>query len=134
MSTCSLRTINRGALLPLRNLTKLSLDTNPLNASVLHEAFYGLQGTPLHELCISNTNVRVFSPTLFEGLKDNNIKTVTFRSSHISVIKKGSLHNLRTVTTLDLTANKIGVIDDYSFEDLTMLSRLMLDRNSRPYR
>ena len=79
MSTCSLRTISRGALLPLRNLTILSLDRNPLNASVLNDAFYGLHGGPLHELRISNTNVRVFSPTLFDGLKDNNIKTVFFQ-------------------------------------------------------
>ena len=130
MSTCSLRTISRGAFLPLRNLTRLSLNNNPLNASVVHDVFYGLHGAPLHELHISSTNLSVFSHTLFEGLKDNNNKTAAFRNSLISTIKRGVLHKLRTVTTLDLTANKIGIIDDYSFEDLTMLSHLTLDRNS----
>ena len=130
MSTCSLRTISRGAFLPLRNLTDLSLDFNPLNASVLHDAFYGLQGAPLHELHISSTNLHAFSPTLFEGLKDNNIKTAAFRNSQISAIKRGVLHKLRNVTTLDLSANKIVIIDDHSFEDLVMLSRLVLDKNS----
>ena len=130
MSTCSLRTISRGAFLPLRNLTILSLDYNPLNASVLHDVFYGVQGAPLHELRISNTNVRALSPTLFEGLNNNNIKLAAFINSQISAIKRGSFHNLRTISELDLSANKITTIDDYSFEDLTMLSRLTLDRNS----
>ena len=130
MSTCSLRSISRGALLPLRNLTVLALDANPLNASVLHDVFYGVQGAPLHELRISNTNVRVFSPTLFEGLEDNTIKTAIFKNCQISAIKRGSLHNLRTVTKLDLTGNKLVIIDEHSFEDLTMLSQLTLDRNS----
>ena len=130
MSSCALRTISRGAFLPLRSLSILSLDYNPLNASVLHDAFYGLQSTPLHELRISSTNVRVLSPTLFEGLKDNNIKIAAFRNSQISAIKRGSLHNLRTISQLDLSANKITTMDDHSFEDLVMLSRLVLDKNS----
>ena len=103
MSTCSLRTISRGAFLPLRNVTILSLNSNPLNESVLHDAFYGLHGAPL--------------------------RILRMRNCLISVIKRGSLHNLRTVTTLDLVGNKIGVIDDYAFEDLIMLSRLFLDKN-----
>ena len=130
MSTCSLLTISRGAFLPLRNLTVLSLNFNPLNASVLHEALYGLQGAPLHELRISNTNMRVFSPTLFEGLKDNNIKIAAFVNSQISAIKRGSLNNLRNISQLDLSANKITTMDDHSFEDMVMLSRLVLDKNS----
>ena len=130
MSGCSLRTISRGALLPLRKVTILSLDYNPLNASVLHDAFYGLHGAPLHELRLSNTDVRVFSPTLFEGLRDNNIKIARFVNSQISAIKRGSLHNLRTISQLDLTANKITTMDDNSFADLVMLSRLVLDKNS----
>ena len=69
MASCSLRTISKGAFLPLRNLTMLSLDFNPLNASVLHDVFYGLQGAPLHGLHMSSTKLRAFSPTLFEGLK-----------------------------------------------------------------
>ena len=130
MSTCGLRTISKGAFLPLGNLTILSLDFNPLNASVFHDVFYGLHGAPLHELRLSNTNVRALSPTLFEGLKDNNIRIASFKNSQISAIKRGSLHNLRTISQLDLTANKITTIDDHSFEDLVMLSRLALDRNS----
>ena len=130
MSTCSLRTISRGAFLPLRNLTILSLDRNPLNASVLHDVFFGLRGAPVHELRISNTNVRALSPTLFEGLTNNNIKLAAFINSQISAIKRGSFHNLRTISELDLSANKITTMDDHSFKELVVLSRLVLDKNS----
>ena len=130
MSACSLRTISNGAFRPLRNLTVLSLDHNPLSGSVLHDAFYGLRGSPLRELHLGDVNLATFSPILFEGLNDSDITTVVLTGSHIASIKRGVFRNLRNVVKLVLRANKIKIIEDQSFEDLIMLSHLNLDKNS----
>ncbi|KAI0217536.1 hypothetical protein LSAT2_030694 [Lamellibrachia satsuma] len=129
MSTCSLRTISNGAFRLMRSLSVLSLDNNPLNSSVLHDALYGLQGAPLSELRLSNAKLRDFSTTSFDGLNDSDITTVVLKASHIAVIKRGVFRNLQKVTKLDLSANNISVIEDHSFEDLVRLSHLILDKN-----
>ena len=128
MSNCHLRAISNGAFLPLRNLTVLTLNNNPLNNSVLRDAFYGLQGLPLQELRLSGVNLHDLSTTLFDGLNDSYITTITFKSSNIPAIKRGVFRNLRKLTKLDLSSNKIGVFEDNSFEDLETLSSLDLDR------
>ena len=130
LSTCSLRTISNGAFQPLRNLTALSLDHNPLNDSVLHGAFYGLQGSPLRELYLTDIHMREFSPMLFEGLNNSYITTVVLRGSHVVSINRGVFRGLRKVSKLDMSTNKIRVIEDHSFEDLVRLSALNLDKNS----
>ena len=129
MSNCHLRAISNGAFRPLRNLTVLTLNNNPLNNSVLRDAFYGLQGLPLHELRLSGVNLHDLSPTLFDGLNDSDITTLSFKSSNIPAIKRGVFRNLRKLTKLDLSSNKIGVFEDNSFEDLETLSSLDLNRN-----
>ena len=129
MSNCRLRAISNGAFRQLRNLTVLTLNNNALNNSVLRDAFYGLQGSPLRELRLSGVHLHDLSPTLFDGLNDCNITTLTFKSSNIPAIKRGVFRNLRKLTKLDLSGNKIGVFEDNSFEDLETLSRLDLDRN-----
>ena len=129
MSNCYVRAISNGAFQPLRNLTVLTMNNNPLNNSVLRDAFYGLQGLPLRELRLSGVNLHDVSPTLFDGLNDSNITSLTFKSSNIPAIKRGVFSNLRKLTKLDLSSNNIGVFEDNSFEDLKTLSRLDLDRN-----
>ena len=129
MSACSLRTISNGAFRFMRSLSVLSLDNNPLNSSVLHDALYGLQGAPLRELRLSNAKLRDFSTTSFDGLNDSDITTVVLKASHIAGIKRGVFRNLQKVTKLDLSANNINVIEDHSFEDLVRLSHLILEKN-----
>ena len=130
MSTCSLRTISKGAFRPLRNLTVLHLDFNPLNGSALHDAFYGLQGSPLRELRLSSVNLHDFSPTLFDGLNDSDITTLIMTGSNIQYIKRGVFRNLQKVTYLHLSGNAIRTIEDHSFNDLAMLSHLNFDNNN----
>ena len=130
LTKCSLRTISKNAFRPLRNLTVLALDYNPLNATVLHDAFYGLREAPLRELRFSSVNLQDFPPSLFEGLGDSDITTITFRSSLIPTIKRGVFRNLSKLKRLDLTANKIMTMEDHSFEDLSSLSHLILDKNN----
>ncbi|KAI0239353.1 hypothetical protein LSAT2_009922, partial [Lamellibrachia satsuma] len=130
MSTCSLKTISNGALCPLRNLIVLSLDFNPLNGTVLHDAFYGLHGTPLREVQLTNVNLRDLSQPLFEGMAENNITTLYLRNSFITTIKRGVFRNLGKLNKLVLSASKITTIEDHSFEDLFSLSNLNLDNNN----
>ena len=130
MSTCFLKTISNCALCPLRNLTVLSLDVNALNGTVLHDAFYGLQGTPLREVRLTVANLRDFSQPLFEGMDDNNITTLYFIDSHITTIKRGIFRNLGKLNKLVLSNSKITTIEDHSFEDLVSLSILNLDNNN----
>ena len=130
MSTCSLRTISNCALCPLRNLIMLSLDINPLSGTVLHDAFYGLQGAPLRKVRLTVANLRDFSQPLFEGMDDNNITTLYFIYSHIITIKRGTFRNQGKLNKLVLSNSMITTIDDHSFEDLFSLSNLNLDNNN----
>ena len=130
MSSCSIRTISTGSFRPLRNITTLHMDTNHFNASILHDAFYGLQGSPLHNLSISRVNLRDYSTTLFEGLNDNKITLLTLKDCHITTIKRGVFHNLSKVTVLDLGDNGIKSIEEHSFQDLPRLSVLYLGKNN----
>ena len=130
MSTCFLKTISNGALCPLRNLTVLSLDFNPLNGTVLHDAFYGLHGTPLREVRLTSVSLRDLSQPLFEGMDNNNITTIVLKDSHFTTIKRGVFRNLGKVNKLVLSASKITTIEDHSFEDLVSLSNLNLDNNN----
>ena len=130
MSSCSIRTISKGSFRPLRNIITLHLGTNPINASVLHDAFYGLQGSPLHNLSISRVHLRDYSTTLFEGLNDNKITHLTLKDCHITTIKRGVFHNLSNVTVLDLSYNGIKSIEEHSFQDLPRLSVLYLGKNN----
>ena len=108
----------------------LSLDFNPLNSTVLHDAFYGLQGTPLRELRLSNVNLRDLSQPLFEGMNENNITTLYLRNSLITTIKRGVFRNMGKLNNLVLSDSKITIIEDHSFEDLVSLSNLNLDNNN----
>ena len=130
MSSCSIRTISTGSFRPLRNITTLHMDTNHFNASVLHDAFYGLQGSPLHNLSISRVNLRDYSTILFEGLNDNKLTLLTLKDCHITTIKRGVFHNLSKVTVLDLGDNGIKSIEEHSFQDLPRLSVLFLEKNN----
>ena len=130
MSSCSIRTISKGSFRPLRNITTLHLGTNHFNASVLHDAFYGLQGSPLHNLSISHVNLRDYSTTLFEGLNNNKITLLTLKDCHITTIKRGVFRNLSNVTVLDLSDNGIKSIEENSFQDLPRLSVLDLGKNN----
>ena len=130
MSTCFLNTISNCALCPLRKITVLSLDFNPLNGAVLHDAFYGLHGTPLRELHLSSVNFGNFSQPLFEGMNDNDITTIDLRNSLITTTKRGVFRNLGKLNKLVLSDSKITTIEDHSFEDLVSLSNLNLDNNN----
>ena len=130
MSYCFLKTISNCALCPLNNLTVLSLAYNPLNGTVLRDAFYGLQGTPLRELRLSNVNLRDLSQPLFEGMDENNITTLSLKNSLITTIKRGVFRNLGKLNKLVLSDSKITTIEDHSFEDLVSLSNLNLDNNN----
>ena len=129
MSSCSIQTISKGAFRPLRNITTLNLGTNHINGSVLHDAFCGLQGSPLQRLTISHVDLHDFPTTLFEELKDNKITSVLLKDSQIKAIKRGVFHNLSNVTVLDLSDNKIKSIEAHSFQDLPRLFFLDLGNN-----
>ena len=129
LKRCSLRSISSDAFRPLRNLTLLRLGVNALNDSVLHSAFYGLQGAPLHQLDLNAVNLSSYSKTLFEGLNDSRITSVSLAHSLIPSIKRGVFRNLREVIKLDMSSNKIATIEDHSFVGLGKLSNLNLGQN-----
>ena len=130
LKSCSLSSISNGAFRPLRNLTSLRLGLNPLNNSVLHNAFFGLQGAPLHQLHVDSVNLKHFSSTLFEGLTGSHITSVSLKNSMIPTIQRHVFRNLREVDKLDMSANKIVKIEDHSFVDIVKLSYLNLDHNN----
>ena len=130
ISQCSLRSISKDAFQPLRNLTMLNLDSNPLNNSVLHSAFYGLQEAPLDRLDLEHVHLSRYSTTLFEGLNDSHITRLSLEQSLIPSIKRGVFRNVRDVVRLDMSSNKIASIEDHSFVDLRNLSYLTLYENN----
>ena len=129
---CDLLRISKDAFQPLRNIKSLSFYMNHnflnLTGSVLQDAFYGLNGSPLLTLDLALVNLRDYSTRLFEGLNENNITSLKITNSRITVIKKGLFRNLSTVSRLDLSDNLINEFEDDSFKDLVMLSTLSIDR------
>ena len=128
LTSCNLSTISKGAFLPLGNLVFLTLSTNHLTSSALQDAFYGLNGSSLRTLVISKEYLSFYSTALFGNLDENKITTQVFNSSGITVINKGMFHNLGTVSGLDLGNNNIREFEDHAFEDLVMLSTLIIDK------
>ena len=123
----SLHTISKDAFLPLRNVESLSFDMTPLTGSALRDGLYGLNGSPLRAITLSQVNLSDYSAALFEGLNENNVTTVVLNGAHILVLKKMLFRNLGTVSKLDLCNNKINKIEDHSFTDQVMLSTLIFD-------
>ena len=97
MSGCHIQSITKAAFRPLRNLTVLSLDDNTLNASVLHDTFYGLQGAPVRELRLSNVHLQNLSPTMFIALNQSNMTTVRLRNSGRASIERRLLQSASNI-------------------------------------
>ena len=120
--------ISKDAFRPLRNVESLSFNEIPfLTSSDFHDGFYGLNGSPLRRLYLTEVNLNDYTAALFEGLSENNITSLVMNSSRITVIKKGLFRNLGTVSSLDLSYNKINKFENDSFKELVMLTTLIID-------
>ena len=125
---CNIYQISKDTFLPLRDITSLSFVDMYLSTSHLQNVFYGLKRTPLRRLCLSSLDLTHYSAAFFEGLKQNNITNLVMNASGITVIKKGLFNNLGTVSSLDLSDNKIKNLEDDSFKDLVKLPTLIIDK------
>ena len=125
---CDISRIDKNAFLPLRNITSLSFSWTPfLTSSALHDACYGLNGSSLRGLYLTDVNLNDYTAALFEGLDENSITSLMMALSRITVIKKGMFRNLGTVSTLMLCDNDISKIENDAFKELVMLSTLRMD-------
>ena len=124
----SIQKISKDAFQPLHSLTSLTLCNNPLTVSALHDAFYGLQRSPLRTLDLSGVDLSDYSTTLFEGLDDNKITKLVLENSDITIIKSGMFRNLGRLSELSLSNNRITTLENNSFKDLPLLSTLDINR------
>ena len=126
---CDIWRISKDAFQTLRNIESLSFYMNGfITGPVLHDAFYGLNGSPLRRLYLSFINLSVYTTDIFEGLNVTNITNLVMNASQITVIKKGLFRNLGTVSKLDLSLNNINRLEDDSFKELVKLSTLIIDK------
>ena len=130
LQSTSLKMIEADAFLPLRFLKTLNLLENPLNASMLEQAFYGLRfSVNLTFLGLSSTNLTDISSSTFKYLVNTSIIKLRAQGCLITVLPSGAFKFLSKLTTLNLSGNKIHTIENNAFENMNALWSLDLSRN-----
>jgi len=115
---------------PLLNLQSLYLGYNPLTASNLEEAIFGLQGKPLVSLNIVNISLGgVLPSSTFHLLKNSSIQRLFLRNNKIREIPSNIFTDLPHIQTLDLSGSGILTISDTAFHGLESLRFLFLNDN-----
>ena len=97
----SLHTISKDAFLPLRNVESMSFDMTPLTGSALHDGFYGLNGSPLRTLNLTQVNLSDYSAALCQGLDENNITVLC--PGGCNIILRQALNEARHTKRMEAT-------------------------------
>ena len=131
LGSASLKVIEANAFAPVTFLTVLNLQKNPLNASMLEKAFYGLRfSMNLTELHLDSTMMTDISASTFRYLSNTSLVTLNVQGSLMTVIPSGTFRFLSMLQNLRLSGNNIHTIEKNAFQNVNELIELDLSRNS----
>ena len=118
LADCALQFINDSALVGLDNLTSLSVSHNPINATILANAFHGFSNeTPLAFLDLSSLTVPRVTVDLLEPF--SKLQILDMSNCSIDSVDPEVFLFLPSLHTLELQDNRIS-----DLQNLTILSRL----------
>ena len=127
LADCAVLFINDTSFAGLNNLTSLALSHNPVNASVLANAFYGLgEETPLAFLDLSSNFLPHINTDLLHTF--SKLQILDLSNCSIELIDAELFPFLQSLHTLELQDNRISHLSNLSA--LSKLRRLNL-RNNR---
>ena len=130
LKSASLKVIEANAFLPLKFLTKLVLYKNPLDASMLEQAFYGLRfSVYLTELGLDMTNLTDINANTFRYLANTSLVNLHAQGCLITVIPSETFKFLPKLQFLKLSGNEVHTIKKNAFKNLNELVSLDLSRN-----
>ena len=130
LKSASLKVIEANAFLPLKFLTKLTLNNNPLDASMLEQAFYGLRfSVYLTELGLDTTNLTDINASTFRYLANTSLVNLLAQGCLITVIPSETFKFLPKLQVLCLSGNKVHTIEKNAFKNLNELVSLDLSHN-----
>ena len=130
LKSAGLKVIEADAFLPLKFLTRLKLYENPLDASKLEQAFYGLRfSVNLTELGLDSTNLTGISASTFRYLANTSLEKLRAQGCLITAIPSGTFKFLSKLQVLKLSGNKVHTIEQNAFQNVNELMSLDLSRN-----
>ena len=130
LKSVSLKVIEANAFLPLKFLTNLVLNMNPLDAAMLEQAFYGLRfSVNLTELGLDTTNLADVSASTFKYLVNTSLTSLRALGCLITVIPSETFKFLPKLQVLNLSGNKVHTIEKNAFKNLNELVSLDLSHN-----
>ena len=130
LKSAGLKVIEANAFLPLKFLIKLLLCKNPLDASMLEQAFYGLRfSINLTELGLDMTKLADINAGTFRYLANTSLVNLHAQGCLITVIPSETFKFLPKLQFLKLSGNKVHTIEKNAFKNLNELVSLDLSRN-----
>ena len=130
LDTCKLHSIEAASFSPLRHLEEVTLSFNPINASSLETAFYGLgNAIGLTKLTIMGTNLRDLNNTTFRYLSNTSVTTLTAQKILVPHLHSHVFQYLPQLQNLNLRGSDLRDIGVDAFVPLTNLKTLQLDNN-----
>ena len=133
VSESKLRVIEAGAFLPLKFLKSLQLDSNPLNASMLEHAFYGLRlAYNLSYLNLDATNLTNLGSNTYRYLVNTSLASLEAKSTSLKIIQQGTFQYLPRLKTLKLDGNYINLLQKNAFQKGNIIEMLDLSKNRLP--
>lgn len=121
--------IGGGLFRRFRSLTLLAIDAEKLS-SLNGSAFFGLK---LRSLRLFNTRLTSISGNLFNGMDDTLLNLQMSNNCLLSFVTETLLNGLTHLKTLNLSFNKLPVINRIFFKSLTLLKKLYMNDNELDY-
>ncbi|XP_070683677.1 toll-like receptor 3 [Pempheris klunzingeri] len=161
LSSVSLKTLEPGCFKPISGLRTLIMDGSNMGTQVISKLCSQLSGMAIDALSLRKMKLVTLTNTTFMGLQTTNLtsldlsgngmgkieelsfqwlprlQTLVLADNNIKHVTKGTLQGLRSLKKLILTkalvkshTSSTPIIDDFSFQPLSALENLMLQRTA----
>ncbi|KAK6623725.1 hypothetical protein RUM43_009578 [Polyplax serrata] len=98
------------------------------NSTLIELKNNSFQKLTMHNIQLSGCKIRTIQPDAFRG-QENSLKNLNLQENELTQVPIESLKNLKTLSLLDLSKNRITKIPDGAFSTLNLLTLKLSDNN-----
>ncbi|XP_053190433.1 toll-like receptor 3 [Scomber japonicus] len=128
LSSVSLKTLEPGCFESISGLHTLIMDKSNMGTLVISKLCSELSGTAINALSLQKMKLVTLTSTTFIGLEKTNLTSLDLSSNGMGKIENGSFQWLSRLQTLILAENNIKHLTKGTFEGLKSLKKLSLSK------
>ncbi|KAG7485072.1 toll-like receptor 3 [Solea senegalensis] len=128
LSSVPLKTLEPGCLEPISGLRTLILDGSKTDSLFISKLCSELAGTSIDVFSLRRTTLVTLKNTTFAGLQKTNLTFLDLSQNGMGTIEDGSFQWLSKLQTLILSENTIKHLTKYTFQGLKSLKQLKMTK------